>query len=139
MKNENLWSIFSFFMTQNQNETNQEIKKNNQSRYNRFPRNLLSFASLNQSRFFSSVSVAMEEDYIILEWRVERQVKKNWADVFHVFSQGIYVTTMEELENTAKTPKMFSVKASYWNLSWTTTSVSDRDHFFGWQFENFLF
>ena len=41
----------------------------------------------------------------------------NWADVFHVFSQGIYVTTMEELENTAKTPKMFSVKASYWNLS----------------------
>ena len=52
MKNENLWSIFSFFMTQNRNETNQEIKKNNQSRYNRFPRNLLSFASLNQSRFF---------------------------------------------------------------------------------------
>ena len=36
--------------------------------------------------------------------------------IFHVFSQGMYVTTMEELENT-KTPKMFSVKALYWNLS----------------------
>ena len=63
----------------------------------------------------------MEEDYIILEWRVERRVKKTqvtadwlaqmfgispasdyckWADVFHVFSQGMYVTTMEKLENT---------------------------------------
>ena len=66
----------------------------------------------------------MEEDYIILEWRVERRVKKkagdrgeigtlnawstvshaadycNWADIFHVFSQGMYVTTIEELENT---------------------------------------
>ena len=62
----------------------------------------------------------MEEDYIILEWRVERRVKKtqvtadwlaqmfgispaadycNWADVFHVFSQGMYVKTMEKLEN----------------------------------------
>ena len=62
----------------------------------------------------------MKEDYIILEWRVERRVKKtqvtadwlaqifgispaadycNWADVFHVFSQGMYVTTMEKLEN----------------------------------------
>ena len=76
----------------------------------------------------------MEEDYIILEWRVERGVKKkkvtaewlaqmfgispaadycNWADVFHVFSQGMYVTTMGNL----KTSKMFSVKALYWNLS----------------------
>ena len=35
---------------------------------------------------------------------------------FHVFSQGMYVTTMEELVNT-KTPKMFPVKALYWNLS----------------------
>ena len=76
----------------------------------------------------------MEVDYIILEWRVERRVKKdkvtgltaerlaqmfgvshaanycNWADFFHVFSQGMYVTTMEELENT-KTTKMFSIKA----------------------------
>ena len=39
----------------------------------------------------------------------------NWADIFHMFSQGMYVTTMEELENT-KTPKMFLVKALYWNL-----------------------
>ena len=45
MKNRNLWSIqffFSFlffFLTQNGNETNTEIKKNNQLRYNRFPRN----------------------------------------------------------------------------------------------------
>ena len=73
----------------------------------------------------------MEEDYIILEWRVERGAKKKEGDsgetgtnvwskkiivIFHVFSQGMYVTTMEELENT-KTPKMFSVKALYWNLS----------------------
>ena len=36
--------------------------------------------------------------------------------IFHVFSQGMYVTTMEEIENT-KAPKMFSVKALYWNLS----------------------
>ena len=36
----------------------------------------------------------------------------NSADIFHVFSQGLYVTTLEELENT-KTPKMFSVKALY--------------------------
>ena len=77
----------------------------------------------------------MEEDYIILEWIVERRVKKkvtaqrlaqmfgvshaanycNWADFFHVFSQGMYVTTMEELENTKTT--MFSVKALHWNLS----------------------
>ena len=77
----------------------------------------------------------MEEDYIILEWRVERRVKKkvtadrlaqmfgvghaedycNWADFFDVFSQGMYVTTMEKLENT-KTPKMFSVKTLYWNI-----------------------
>ena len=40
----------------------------------------------------------------------------NWADFFQVFSQGTYVTTMEKIENT-KTPKMFSVKALYWNLS----------------------
>ena len=41
MKNENQWSIFFlfFFWTQNGNETNWEIKKNNQSRNNRFPRN----------------------------------------------------------------------------------------------------
>ena len=41
MKNENLWSIFFFFFwTQNGNVTNPEtVKKNNQSRYNRFPRN----------------------------------------------------------------------------------------------------
>ena len=41
MKNENLWSIFfSFFLlAQNGNETNPEVKKNKQSRYNRFPRN----------------------------------------------------------------------------------------------------
>ena len=70
----------------------------------------------------------MEEDYIILKWRGERRVTEerlaqmfgvshavdycNWADIFHVFSQGMYVTTTEELENT-KTPKMFSVKAVY--------------------------
>ena len=79
----------------------------------------------------------MEVDYIILEWRVERRVKKdkvtaerlvqmfgvshaanycNWADFFHVFSQVMYVTTMEELENT-KTTEMFSIKALHWNLS----------------------
>ena len=40
----------------------------------------------------------------------------NWADVsFQVFLRGMHVTTMEELVNT-KTPKMFSVKAFYWNL-----------------------
>ena len=37
---------------------------------------MLSFAYLNQPRSCSSVSVAMEEDYIILELRVERRVKK---------------------------------------------------------------
>ena len=79
----------------------------------------------------------MEVVYIILEWRVERRVKKdkvtaerlaqmfgvshaanccNWADFFHVFSRGMHVTIMEELENT-KTTKMFSVKALHWNLS----------------------
>ena len=33
------FSFLFFFLTQNGNETNTEIKKNNQSRYNRFPRN----------------------------------------------------------------------------------------------------
>ena len=33
------FSFLFFFLTQNGNETNREIKKNNQSRYNRFPRN----------------------------------------------------------------------------------------------------
>ena len=62
----------------------------------------------------------------------------NWAYIFHVFSQGMYMTTIEELENT-KTPKMFSVKALYSETSRKRPPpVSDRDHFFGWQFENFL-
>ena len=40
MKNENLLSLFFFFFwTQNENENNPKIKKNNQSRYNRFPGN----------------------------------------------------------------------------------------------------
>ena len=56
MKNENLWSIFLFFfLTQNGNETNPEIKKNNKSRYNTFPRNychLLLLISLDIVRVF---------------------------------------------------------------------------------------
>ena len=40
------------------------------------PPKLLSFAFLNQPRSCSSVFAAMEKDYIILEWRVERRVKK---------------------------------------------------------------
>ena len=58
----------AFFWTQNGNETNPEIKKNNPSiKIQQIPAQLLSFASLNQLRSCSSVSVAMEEDYIILE------------------------------------------------------------------------
>ena len=97
------------------------------------PPKLLSFAFLNQPRSCSSVFAAMEKDYIILEWRVERQVKKkqvtserlaqmfgvshaadycNWADTFHMFSQGMYVNVWRNL----KTPKMFLLKALYWKL-----------------------
>ena len=72
MKNRNLWSIqflfFSFFfLTQNGNETNTEIKEKQPITIQQIPAKLLSFASLNQPRSCSSVSVAMEEDYIILE------------------------------------------------------------------------
>ena len=93
----------------------------------------------------------MEEDYIILEWRVERRVKKkkkvtaewlaqmfgispsadycNWADVFHVFSQGMYVTTMERLENTKKV-----LSESLMLKPLVNDHLADRDHFCGWQF-----
>ena len=122
-----IFFCFWTFLTQNGNETNEEIKKNNQSRYNRFLQNGYQLWSC------LSVSVAMEEDYIILEWRVERQVKKkqvtserlaqmfgvshaadycNWADTFHMFSQGTYVNVWRNL----KTPKMFLLKALYWKL-----------------------
>ena len=75
-KNENLWSIFfSFFLTQNGNETNRGNKEKQPITIQQFPAKLLSFASLNQPRSCSSVSVAMKVDYIILEWRVERRVK----------------------------------------------------------------
>ena len=108
MKNENLLSIFFFFFTQNGNETNTEIKKNSQSRYNRFPRNCCHLSSC------SSVSVAVEEDYIIFEWIVERRVKKkkmtaerlvqmfrvshaedycNWADFFQCSQSKPYTET----------------------------------------------
>ena len=67
---------FFFFLTQNGNETNPEIKKKQPITIQQIPANLLSFASLNQPQSCSSVSVAMEKDYIILEWRVERRKKK---------------------------------------------------------------
>ena len=57
VKNENLWTIFCFFFfTQNVNETNTEIKKNNQSRYNRFPRNFFIAVIC----FFKSASILFE-------------------------------------------------------------------------------
>ena len=107
-KMKDLWSIFIFFCTQNGNETNTEIKKNSQSRYNRFPRSCCHLSSC------SSVSVAVEEDYIIFEWIVERRVKKkkmtaerlvqmfrvshaedycNWADFFQCSQSKPYTET----------------------------------------------
>ena len=51
---------FHFFLDSKRGETNTEIKKNNQSRYNRFLRNCC-----HQLRSRLSVSDAMEKDYII--------------------------------------------------------------------------
>ena len=84
---------------------------------------MLSFASLNQLRSCSSISVAMEKGYIIFSHEKRTKSRKmspktqvtadrlvqmfrvshtadyyNWADVFQVFSWGMHVTTMEELE-----------------------------------------
>ena len=51
---------FHFFLDSKGREANQETKKNNQSRYKRFPRNCC-----HQLRSCLSVSDAMEKDYII--------------------------------------------------------------------------
>ena len=66
MKNGNVWSISSFFWTQNGMKLTRKSRKttNNDTTDSR---ELLSFASLNEPRSCSSVSVAIEEDYIILE------------------------------------------------------------------------
>ena len=119
MKNENLWWGISLDSKWKWNQPGNKEKQPN--KIQQIPAQLLSFASLNRLPSCSSISVAMLEDYIILEWRVERRVKKtqvtadwlaqifgispaadycNWADVFHVFSQGMYVKTMEKLEKT---------------------------------------
>ena len=58
---------FLFFLTQNGNETNRGNKEKQPITIQQFPAKLLSFASLNQPRSCSSVSVAMKVDYIILE------------------------------------------------------------------------
>ena len=52
--------VFFFFLEFKRKETNPEIKKNNQSRYNRFLRNCY-----RRLRSCLSVSDAMEKDYII--------------------------------------------------------------------------
>ena len=74
MKNENLWSIFIFFFwTHNGNET---IKPGNKDTIDYRAIAVISFDLVR-----SSVSVAMQEDYIIFfsgegERGVERRVKK---------------------------------------------------------------
>lgn len=115
---------FHFFLDSKRkwNETKPKIKKNNQSRYNRFSRNCC-------ISFFKPASILFD----VLKWRtiisfffsgegegrVERRVKKtqvtaerlaqkfgvshtadycHWADVFQVSSQRMHMTTMEELK-----------------------------------------
>ena len=66
MKNENLWSIFIFFWTQNWNETNPEIKKNNQSQYNRSLHNWCECSMRSET----SVTVPSRLNPPIVVWRL---------------------------------------------------------------------
>ena len=70
---------FHFFLDSERRESKPEIKKNNQSRYNRFLRNCC-----HQLRSRLSVSDATEKDYIIFSQdgrRTKSGMKKNAGDM----------------------------------------------------------
>ena len=77
--------MFSFFFLEfKRKETNPEIKKNNQSRYNRFLRNcsrrLRSCLSVSRNSRVSGVSDAMEKDYIIFSQNGRRTKSRKTSE-----------------------------------------------------------